>query len=125
RVVLGYVGEWGERVAGMGLMGGALMTLLTPTAWRRLAPEARHWLARGQRVIGWLASAAALGAGVMGLSFYLLDGAPSQWVMPSVAFGGALDTGLLLALGSAVLLVDAASGWLRVRGGAGTTRMVR
>jgi hypothetical protein len=33
----------------------------------------------------------------LGLSFYLLDGAPPFLPLPSVAFGGAVDAGLLLA----------------------------
>jgi hypothetical protein len=53
---------------------------------------------------------------MMGLSFYLLDGAPAQWFVPSVAFGGALDTGLMLAVGSAVVLADAAASGLFRRG---------
>jgi uncharacterized membrane protein YphA (DoxX/SURF4 family) len=111
-VVFGYLVEWGETLAGLGLITGGVVTLLAPVARRRLASEAARWLTRGQRAIEWLAAGAALGAAMMGLSFYLLDGAPAQWFLPSVAFGGALDTGLLLALGSAVLLADAAAGGL-------------
>jgi uncharacterized membrane protein YphA (DoxX/SURF4 family) len=119
-VVFGYLVEWGETLAGLGLITGGLVTLLAPVARRRLASEAARWLTRGQRAIEWLAAGAALGAGMMGLTFYLLDGAPSHWFMPSVAFGGALDTGLLLAMGSAVLLVDAAAGGLFPRRHAAT-----
>ena len=81
--------------------------------FRSAAPAASH-------AIEWLAAGAALGAGLMGLTFYLLDGAPSQWFMPSIAFGGALDTGLLLAAGSAVLLADAVAGGQFRRGHAAT-----
>ncbi len=112
----GVLVEWGETLAGLGLIVGALVALLAPVLRGRLAPvapEARWlaWLALGERALAWLEPAAALAAALMGLSFYLLDGAPAQWPMPSVAFGGALDTGLLLALGSVVLLADAAVGW--------------
>lgn len=107
----GVLVEWGETLAGLGLIAGALVALLAPVLRGRLAPSAAHWLALSERAMAWLAPAAALGAGLMGLSFYLLDGAPSQWFMPSVAFGGALDTGLMLALSSVVLLADAATGW--------------
>lgn len=109
--VFGLLVEWGETLAGLGLIAGALMLLLAPVARGRLAPTAARWLALGERAMAWLAPAAALATALMGLSFYLLDGAPVQWPMPSVAFGGALDTGLLLALGSAVLLADTAIGW--------------
>jgi hypothetical protein len=105
-VAFGYLVEWGETLAGLGLIAGGLVTLMAPVARRRLAFGAAQWLTRGQRVTEWLAAGAALGAGLMGLSFYLLDGTPTQWFMPSVAFGGALDTGLMLAVGSAVLLAD-------------------
>jgi uncharacterized membrane protein YphA (DoxX/SURF4 family) len=106
----GVLVEWGETLAGLGLIVGALVALLAPRLRGRLAPAAARWLALGERAMAWLAPAAALATALMGLSFYLLDGAPSQWPMPSVAFGGALDTGLMLALGSAVLLADATSG---------------
>jgi len=107
----GVLVEWGETLAGLGLLTAALVALLTPMLRGRLAPTAAQWFTLGARAMAWLAPAAALGVGLMGLSFYLLDGAPSQWFMPSVAFGGGLDTGLLLALGSAVLLADTAIGW--------------
>lgn len=110
--VFGVLVEWGEALAGLGLIAGALVTLLAPVLRARRAPTAAHWLAWvawGERALVWLVPAAALATALMGLSFYLLDGAPAQWPMPSVAFGGALDTGLLLALGSAVLLADSAA----------------
>jgi hypothetical protein len=107
----GVLVEWGETLAGLGLIAGALVALLAPVLRGRLMPVVARWLALSERALAWLAPAAALAAALMGLSFYLLDGAPPQWPMPSVAFGGALDTGLLLALGSAVLLADAAAGW--------------
>lgn len=117
-VAFGYLVEWGETLAGLGLIAGGLVTLLAPVARRRLASsaDAARWLTRGQRAIEWLAAGAAFGAGLMGLTFYLLDGAPSQWFMPAIAFGGALDSGLMLAVGSAVLLADAAAGGLFRRG---------
>jgi hypothetical protein len=115
-IAFGYLVEWGETLAGLGLIAAGVVTLLAPLVQKRLASDSAHWLALGQRTVAWLAAGAALGAGLMGLSFYLLDGAPWQGFMPSVAFGGALDTGLMLAAGSAVLLADAAaSGLLRRR----------
>lgn len=112
--LFGVLVEWGETLAGLGLMAGALVVPLAPVLRARLAPAAARWhawVAWGERTLAWLALAAALATALMGLSFYLLDGAPSQWPIPSVAFGGALDTGLMLALGSAVLLADAAADW--------------
>jgi hypothetical protein len=106
----------------MGLIAGAILPLLAPTIRRRLAPETRRWLTRSQRLIGWSVAGAALSTVLMGLSFYLLDGAPSPWIMPSIAFGGALDTGLLLALGSALLLADRAASWGRQHARAQTER---
>ena len=105
--------EWGETLTGLGLIAAGVAALLAPWAERRLGRQAARWVARGRRILDQLAVAAAAAAGVMGLSFYALDGVPTPWFTPSIAFGGALDTGLLLALGSAVLLAAAAGEWLR------------
>src|SRR5262249_51563537 len=58
---------------------------------------------------------AAAGTVLFGLSFYLLDGAPAFWPLPSIAFGGAVDTGLLLAALAAPLALGPALSWLRRR----------
>jgi uncharacterized membrane protein YphA (DoxX/SURF4 family) len=105
--------EWGETLTGLGLIAAGGAALLAPWAGRRLGRQAVRWVARGHRALDQLAVAAAMAAGAMGLSFYALDGAPTPWFTPSIAFGGALDVGLLLALGSAVLLAAAAGEWLR------------
>jgi hypothetical protein len=110
-VVFGYLVEWGETLAGLGLLAGALVALGGPAVRRRVAPAITPWVALAERVIAQLALAAAAGAALMGFTFYLLDGAPSQWVTPSIAFGGALDAGMLLLLGSLALLLDAVVGW--------------
>jgi uncharacterized membrane protein YphA (DoxX/SURF4 family) len=111
-VLFGYLVEWGETLAGLGLLSGALVALAAPVLQRRVRPALAPWLARLASIIARLAVAAAGGAALMGLTFYLLDGAPSQWLTPSVAFGGALDAGMLLLLGSLALLADAAREWL-------------
>jgi uncharacterized membrane protein YphA (DoxX/SURF4 family) len=104
--------EWGETLAGLGLIAAGVAAVIAPWAGRRLSRQAAGWVAREHRIINGLAVAAAAGAGVMGLTFYALDGIPTPWFTPSIAFGGALDVGLLLTLGSAVVLATAASEWL-------------
>jgi hypothetical protein len=111
--LFGWLVEWGETLAGLGLIAAALAALLRPVLERRLAPEARPWLARAHRALDVLALAAAGGTVLLGLSFYLLDGAPAFWPVPSVAFGGAVDTGLLLAALAAALVVGPAVKWVR------------
>jgi hypothetical protein len=109
----GWLIEWSETLAGVALLGAALMALLWPALERRLAPEARPWLAHGRRTGDALAVAVAAGTVLLGLSFYLLDGAPAFWPLPSIAFGGAVDTGLLLAALAAPLALGPALAWLR------------
>jgi hypothetical protein len=107
----GFLVEWAETLAGLALLAAGTLGLLRPLVERRLAPS--RWLALARRIIDALALGAAAGTCLMGLSFFLLDGAPTQWAMPSIAFGGALDTGLLLAIASAILLTGPASAWVR------------
>jgi hypothetical protein len=114
-VFFGWLIEWSETLAGLALLGAALAALLWPALERRLAPEARPWLALMRRTVDALAVAAAAGTVLLGLSFYLLDGAPAFWPLPSVAFGGAVDTGLLLAALAAPLALGPALTWLRHR----------
>jgi hypothetical protein len=114
----GYLIEWSETLAGLALLGAALAALLRPILERFLAPETRPWLARGSRTLDALdalAVAAAAGTVLLGLSFYLLDGAPAFWPLPSIAFGGAVDTGLLLAALATPLALGPALTWLRRR----------
>jgi hypothetical protein len=111
----GWLIEWSEALAGLALLGAALAALLRPVLERRLASEARSWLAPAQRMVDALAVAAAAGTVLLGLSFYLLDGAPAFWPLPSIAFGGAVDTGLLLAALAAPLALGSALTWLRRR----------
>lgn len=104
--LFGYLIEWGETLAGVGLVTAGLVALLRPCAERLL----RGWLAEmfafGGRLLDWLSLLAAFGAGVLGLSFFLLDGLPAPWFTPSLAYGGAIDTGLFLAAASVVLVVS-------------------
>ncbi len=111
----GWLIEWSELLAGLALLSAALVALLWPTLERRLTPETRPWVARGRRTVDALAIAAAAGTVLLGLSFYLLDGAPAFWPLPSVAFGGAVDTGLVLAALATPLALGPALTWLRHR----------
>lgn len=105
--LFGFLVEWGETLAGMGLIAGAVVALAAPFVLSRLSTDPRRWFARARDVVAWLALGAAAGGALMGFSFYFVNGAPSQWVMPSVAFGGVLDSGLLVFFGCVAILADA------------------
>ena len=111
--LFGWFIEWGEALAGLALLAAALAALLAPLLARRLAPSVRARLGRARRVVDALAFVAAAGTVALGISFYLLDGAPPFWPLPSVAFGGAVDTGLLLAALAAPLLLAPLVAWAR------------
>lgn len=113
--VFGVLVESGETLAGLGLMAGGVALLAGPWLARRLPSALADWVRPTSRAIVWVAMLAALGAAALGLTYYLLDGAPWQGFMPSIAFNGALDPGLLLALGSLVVLSEPVSAWLRRR----------
>jgi hypothetical protein len=104
--LFGYLIEWGETLAGAGLVAAGLVALLRPFVERRLRGRLAVLFAFGVRLLERLSSLAAAGAGVLGLSFFLLDGLPAPWFTPSIAYGGAIDTGLFLAAASAVLVVS-------------------
>lgn len=106
----GYLIEWGETLAGLGLIAAGLVALLRPLASRRLAGRWEAAFDALARVLDRLAPIAAAGAGLLGLSFFFLDGLPSPWFAPSIAYGGAVDTGLFLAAASVVLLVSRIAG---------------
>lgn len=104
--LFGYLIEWGETLAGVGLVAAGLVALLRPFAERRLSGSLAALFAFGVRLLDRLSPAAAAGAGLLGLSFFLLDGLPSPWFTPSIAYGGAIDTGLFLAAASVVLVIS-------------------
>lgn len=60
----------------------------------------------GLRLVERLALLAAIGTGLLGLSYFFLDGLPWPWFVPSIAFGGSIDMGLFLAAASVVLVVS-------------------
>ena len=49
--------------------------------------------------------------GLLGVSYFFLDDLPTPWFVPSVAFGGAIDTGLFLAVASVILVVSQFIQW--------------
>ncbi len=69
--------------------------------------KGRPWMifAMTDRLVTGLAPLAAAGAVLLGLSYYLLDGAPTLWFTPSLAYGGAIAPGMVVALASLVLVV--------------------
>ena len=105
-VLFGHLIELGETLAGLGLMAAGLVALLRPLAGRRLRGRSATLFVFGDRLLGRLALFAALGAGLLGVSYFFLDGLPAPWFIPSVAFGGSIDPGLFLAVASVVLIVS-------------------
>ncbi len=102
----GYLIELAETLAGLGLMAAGLMALLRPLAGRYLSGTRATLFVFGDRLLERLAPLAALGAGLLGVSYFFLDGLPAPWFIPSIAFGGSIDSGLFLALASVILVVS-------------------
>ena len=105
-VLFGYLIEWAETLAGLGLVTAGLVALLRPLARRYLGGTSAAVFVSGARLLERLAPLAAAGAGLLGLSYFFLDGLPKPWFVPGIAFGGAIDTGLFLAAVSVVLVVS-------------------
>ena len=87
-------------------MAAGLVTLFRPLAGRYLRGTSATMFVFGDRLLERLAPIAAIGAGLLGVSYFFLDGLPQPWFVPSVAFGGSIDTGLFLAVASVVLIVS-------------------
>ncbi len=105
-VLFGYLIESGETLAGLGLITAGLVALLRPLAGRSLSGTSATLFAYGDRLLQRLAPLAALGAGLLGISYFFLDGLPAPWFVPTIAFGGSIDNGLFLAAASMVLVVS-------------------
>ncbi len=105
-VLFGYLIEWGETLAGLGLVTAGLLALLSPLVERSLGGRSAAMFVSGFRLVERLAPIAALGAGLLGLSYFFLDGLPKPWFVPTIAFGGSIDMGLFLAAASVVLVVS-------------------
>jgi len=110
-VLFGYLIEWGETLAGLGLVTAGLLTLLRPLVERSRGGRSVAMFMSGFRLVERLAPLAAVGAGLLGLSYFLLDGLPRPWFVPGIAFGGSIDTGLFLAAASVVLVVSQFVPW--------------
>lgn len=104
-VFFGYLIEWGETLAGLGLMAAGLLALLRPFIGHYSGGKSAMLFAYAVRIIERLAPLAAIGAGLLGVSYFFLDGLPGPWFVPSIAFGGSIDTGLFLAAASVILVV--------------------
>ena len=105
-VLFGYLIELSETLAGLGLMAAGLVALLRPLAGRYLSGTSATMFVFGDRLLERLAPIAAIGAGLLGVSYFFLDGLPQPWFVPSIAFGGSIDTGLFLAAASVMLIVS-------------------
>jgi hypothetical protein len=110
-VLFGYFIESAETLAGLGLVTAGLVALLRPLAGRSLSGTSATVFAYGDRLLQRLAPFAALGAGLLGISYFFLDGLPAPWFVPSIAFGGSIDNGLFLAAASVVLVVGQLVQW--------------
>ena len=104
--LFGYLIELGETLAGLGLMAASIVALLRPLAGRHLGSRSATLYMFGDRLMGRLALFEAIGAGLLGVSYFFLDGLPAPWFIPSVAFGGSIDNGLFLAVASVILIVS-------------------
>ena len=104
--LFGYFIEWGEMLAGLGLVTAGLVALLRPLAVRSLRGTSATLFVYGDRLLERLAPLAATGTGLLSLSYFFLDGLPKPWFVPSIAFGGSIDTGLFFAAASVVLVMS-------------------
>jgi hypothetical protein len=104
-LLFGYLIESGETLAGLGLIAAGFVALLRPLAGRSLSGTSVAMFVFGDRLLERLAPLAAAGAGLLGISYFFLDGLPKPWFVPSIAFGGSIDPGLFLAAASVVLIV--------------------
>src|SRR2546427_4968039 len=104
-VLFGYLIESGETLAGLGLVTAGLVALLRPLAGRYLSGTSAALFVYGDRLLQRLAPIAAIGAGLLGISYFFLDGLPAPWFVPSIAFGGSIDNRLFLAAARVGLVV--------------------
>src|SRR6266568_903301 len=106
QLIIGY--EWllagGDKLL-LGSFPAQLHALLRPLAGRYLSGMSATLFVHGDRLLERLAPLVATGAGLLGVSYFLLDGLPKPWFVPSIAFGGSIDPGLFLAAASVVLIV--------------------
>lgn len=103
--LFGYAIMLGETLSGLGLIAAGLFMFARPTAETHIRGRLWTAFAMTDRLVTRLAPVAAVGAGLLGLSYYLLDGAPTLWFTPSLAYGGAIAPGMVVALASLALVV--------------------
>jgi hypothetical protein len=100
----GYAIMLGETLVGLGLIAAGVLNFLRPLFETRASGRLWELFALTDRLVTGLAPLAALGSGLLGLSYYALDGAPTIWFTPSLAYGGAIAPALIFALASLVLV---------------------
>lgn len=101
----GYAIMLGETFAGLGLIAAGVFALLRPLFEAHTGGRVWMTFAMTDRIVALLAPFAAVGAALLGVSYYLLDGAPTLWFTPSLAYGGAIAPGMVVALASLVLVI--------------------
>lgn len=112
--LFGVLVESGETLTGMGLLAGAVVTLAGPMVARSANGTAPRLPLTFFRLLAPLTMGAALGGLFMGLNFYMLDGLPIPWFTPGLAYGGAIHSGLLLALICLIIFVAQITGRVRL-----------
>lgn len=108
--VFGVLVECGETLTGAGLLAGAVIALAGPALERRIIARQTGGVARPRyasilQLLGVLTMGAALGGAFLGLNFYVMDGMPTPWFTPGIAYGGAIHSGLLLSLACLVIFI--------------------
>jgi uncharacterized membrane protein YphA (DoxX/SURF4 family) len=108
--LFGVLIECGETLTGAGLLTGAALTLASPAIERHIITRQTSGAAQPRyaslfRLLIVLTMGAALGGAFLGLNFYVMDGMPIPWFSPGIAYGGAIHSGLLLALACLVILI--------------------
>jgi hypothetical protein len=83
-----------------------MVALLRPLAGRYLRGTSATVFMYGDLLLGRLALFAAIGAGLLGVSYFFLDGLPAPWFIPSIAFGCSINPGIFLAVASVILVVS-------------------
>jgi hypothetical protein len=108
--LLGVLVECGETLTGAGLLAGAVIALVGPALERRIIARQASGAAQPRyafilQLLGVLTMGAALGGAFLGLNFYVMDGMPTPWFTPGIAYGGAIHSGLLLSIACLIILV--------------------
>ncbi len=117
--VFGVLVECGETLTGAGLLAGVAITLASPAIERHIIARQTSGAARPRyasilRLLSVLTMGAALGGAFLGLNFYVMDGMPTPWFTPGIAYGGAIHSGLLLSLACLVILMGQIGGRVRL-----------